>query len=99
MEENHPLISELASIVGSEHVITDSTSLSVYECDAATVFKALPDVVVFPTTTQEISAIVEVANKHNVPFIARGAGTGLSGGMLTCQRRHHYCIEPNESHP
>ena len=82
MEENHPLISELASIVGSEHVITDSTSLSVYECDAATVFKALPDVVVFPTTTQEVSAIVKLANKHNVPFIARGAGTGLSGGML-----------------
>ena len=78
-----PLISELASIVGSEHVITNSTSLSVYECDAATVFKALPDVVVFPTTTQEISAIVKLANKHNVPFVARGAGTGLSGGMLT----------------
>ena len=83
MKENDPLISELASIVGSEHVITDPTSLSVYECDGATVFKALPDVVVFPTTTQEISTIVKVANKHSVPFVARGAGTGLSGGMLT----------------
>ena len=82
MKENAPLISELANIVGSEHVITDPTSLSVYECDGATVFKALPDVVVFPTTTQEISAIVKLANKYNVPFIARGAGTGLSGGML-----------------
>ena len=83
MKENDPLISELANIVGSEHVITDPTSLSVYECDGATVFKALPDVVVFPTTPQEISAIVKLANKHNVPFVARGAGTGLSGGMLT----------------
>ena len=83
MKENDPLISELANVVGSEHVITDPTSLSVYECDGATVFKALPDVVVFPTTAQEISAIVKVANKHNVPFVARGAGTGLSGGMLT----------------
>ena len=83
MKENDPLIAELGNIVGSEHVITDPTSLSVYECDGATVFKALPDIVVFPTTPQEISAIVKLANKHNVPFVARGAGTGLSGGMLT----------------
>ena len=63
-------------------MITDPTSLTVYECDGATLFKAVPDVVVFPTTTQEVSAIVKLANKYNMPFIARGAGTGLSGGML-----------------
>ena len=82
MKERDPLIAELSGVVGAAHVITDPTSLTVYECDGATLFKAVPDVVVFPTTTQEVSAIVKLANKHNMPFIARGAGTGLSGGML-----------------
>ncbi len=82
MKENDQFIAELSDIVASTYVITDPTSLSVYECDGATLFKATPDAVVFATTAQEVSAIVKLANKHNVPFIARGAGTGLSGGML-----------------
>ncbi|MCZ6681259.1 MAG: FAD-binding protein [Candidatus Poribacteria bacterium] len=82
MADRDQLIAELSAIVGSAHVITDPTSLTVYECDGATQFKALPDVVVLPTTTQEVSAVVKLANRHNVPFIARGTGTGLSGGML-----------------
>lgn len=82
MTENHQLIEDLKNLLGSERVLTDKTSLSVYECDGAKLFKAPPDLVVFPDSTEEISQIVKIANKHNVPFIARGAGTGLSGGIL-----------------
>ncbi len=83
---NHECLShELGDLVGTENVLTDQTALSVYECDGATLVKALPDVVVFPETTQQISEIVKLANRHEVPFIARGGGTGLSGGMLPVQ--------------
>jgi glycolate oxidase len=83
--EKEQLISDLSNLVGDENVITDSTALSVYECDGATLFKALPDLVVFATTTEQVSGIVKLANKHDVPFIARGGGTGLSGGMLAVE--------------
>ena len=82
MLDENQLINELADVVGAQNVLTDPTTLSVYECDGATLFKALPDMVVFPENVQQISAIVKLANKHQTPFIARGGGTGLSGGML-----------------
>ena len=76
------LVQELTDLLGVEDVITDDISLKVYECDGAEFFKALPDVVVFPDSAQEISQIVKLANKYNRPYVARGAGTGLSGGTL-----------------
>lgn len=85
MELQKQLISELINLLEKKNVLTDTTALSVYECDAAPSFKALPDVVVFADTTQQVSDIVKLANKHNTPFIARGGGTGLSGGMLSVQ--------------
>lgn len=83
MEHKEQLLSDLTDLLGSKNVLTDATALSVYECDAAPTFKAMPDVVVFADTTQQVSGIVKIANKHNTPFIARGGGTGLSGGMLS----------------
>ncbi len=85
MELQQHLISDLIDLLGKKNVLTDATALSVYECDAAPSFKALPDVVVFADSTQHVSDIVKLANKHNTPFIARGGGTGLSGGMLSVQ--------------
>ena len=83
--EQQQLMSDLMDLLGKKNVLTDATALSVYECDAAPSFKALPDVVVFADSTQQVSDIVKLANKHNTPFIARGGGTGLSGGMLSVQ--------------
>ena len=57
----------------------------VYECDGHTLDKAPPDVVVFPTCTEQVVDIVKLANRHDVPFVARGAGTGLSGGALALE--------------
>ena len=85
MPQKEQLIADLSDLLGSRNVLTDATALSVYECDAAPSFKAMPDVVVFADTAQQVSDIVKLANKHNTPFIARGGGTGLSGGMLSVQ--------------
>ena len=52
----------------------------VYECDGSTAFKSVPDAVALPRSTEEVSAIVRLCDREGVPFLARGAGTGLSGG-------------------
>ena len=82
MSKDEPLVLELIDLLGQENVIIDDISLKVYECDGAEFFKALPDAVVFPDSAEEISKIVKLANIYNKPYIARGAGTGLSGGTL-----------------
>ena len=85
MDKKEELIAELSALLGARNVLTDATALSVYECDAAPSFKAMPDVVVFADTTEQVSDIVKLANRYSTPFIARGGGTGLSGGMLSVQ--------------
>jgi len=72
----------LEAIVGPGGVLSDPDELMVYESDGLTLFRALADFVVFPTSAEHVSAIVKVANRENLPFVARGAGTGLSGGCL-----------------
>ena len=59
MSGNEPLVLELMDLLGVENVITDDISLKVYECDGAEFFNALPDVVVFPDSAEEISKIVK----------------------------------------
>src|SRR5256712_4316077 len=72
----------LEAIVGPGGVLSDPDELMVYESDGLTLFRALDDFVVFPTSAEHVSAIVKVPNRENLPFVARGAGTGLSGGCL-----------------
>ena len=55
--------------------------LSLYEYDGS-VDKARPDLVVFPRSTEDVVAIVKIAREFGVPIVARGAGTGLSGGAI-----------------
>ena len=61
-------------------MLSDPDELLVYESDGLTLFRALADFVVFPTTADQVSAVVRLANRERLPFVARGAGTGLSGG-------------------
>jgi glycolate dehydrogenase FAD-linked subunit len=77
-----PLLDRLRAIVGPAGMLTSRSDLLVYECDGFTIEKNQPDVVVFPTTTDEIVRIVRVCNELNVPFLARGAGTSLAGGCV-----------------
>src|SRR3989441_10640536 len=76
---------ELESIVGPGAVLSDADELMVYESDGLTLFRALADFVVFPTSVDHVSAIVKLANRERLPFVARGAGTGLSGGCLPAE--------------
>jgi glycolate oxidase len=73
---------ELMALVGPGGVLSEPDELLVYESDGLTLLRALADFVVFPTTAEHVAAIVRLANREQVPFVARGAGTGLSGGCL-----------------
>ena len=76
------LINNLAGIVGRENVLSKPDELLVYECDGLPQHKHRPRAVVFPSSTDETSAIMRELARANVPFTPRGAGTGLSGGAL-----------------
>jgi len=75
-------IDRLRSIVGPESVIHDPEQLIVYECDGYVVDKQVPDVVVFPNSTQHVVDIIRTCNAFEMPFVPRGAGTSLAGGCL-----------------
>ena len=78
-----PLLRQrLEAAVGTEHVLTDAGSLLAYESDALTLFRCQPGAVVLPADAQQVQACVQVLHEAGVPFAARGAGTGLSGGLL-----------------
>jgi glycolate oxidase len=72
----------LRNIVGDDGLLSDTDELLVYECDGFTIEKNVPDVVVFPTSTDQVVAIVKLCNQYHVPFVPRGAGTSLAGGCL-----------------
>jgi glycolate oxidase subunit GlcD len=74
------LLAELAAIVGEEAVLSDRSARRVYDCDAYTVDKAAPAAIVLPQSTEQVAALVKLCNRLNIPFVPRGAGTGLAGG-------------------
>ncbi|HMC88227.1 MAG TPA: FAD-linked oxidase C-terminal domain-containing protein [Gemmataceae bacterium] len=76
------LIDRLRAIVGPEAILTSPSDLLVYECDGYTIEKNKPDVVVFPTSTEQVVRVVQLCNELDVPFLPRGAGTSLAGGCL-----------------
>ncbi len=65
-----------------QDVITDTERRSVYEADGLTAKRQLPGVVVLPETVDQVRAIVRLCHEFEVPLVARGAGTGLSGGAM-----------------
>ena len=73
---------ELRTIVGPSGLITSSEELRTYESDALTNFRVVPFAVLLPQTTAEVQAIIRVCHREKMPFVARGSGTGLSGGAL-----------------
>jgi len=76
------MVEALAEIVGEENVISGADELLVYECDAYTLEKRLPNVVVLPRTTEEAAQVVTLCWQNHLPIIPRGAGTSLSGAVL-----------------
>src|SRR3954468_18124665 len=76
------VVAELQRIVGRENVLSGADDLMVYECDAYTLEKRAPGVVVLPSATHEVAAVVKICAQHKLPVIPRGAGTSLSGSVL-----------------
>src|SRR6202045_3120488 len=76
------ILQEFRAITGDRGLITSQEELQTYECDGLTNFRVLPQAVLLPHSTEQVQAIVRVCHRERVPFVARGAGTGLSGGGL-----------------
>ena len=76
------LAAALRNAVGRDRVFARPVDLLAYEYDGS-VLAAIPDLVVFPESTDDVAAIVRGAARFGVPLIARGSGTGLSGGAIT----------------
>jgi len=73
---------ELERIVGNEGMVQDDGELLTYESDGLAKLRSKPGVVVLPTNSEQVQAIVRLCHTARVPFVARGQGTGLSGGAL-----------------
>src|ERR687894_2772613 len=74
------LVAELRAAVGDEHVITHEHQLRTYESDGLLQYAVTPGAVVLPRSTAEVQAVVRACHRAGVPWGARGAGSGLSGG-------------------
>jgi glycolate oxidase subunit GlcD len=79
------LLAELRAIVGPEGCLARPEELFAYECDGLTLHTARPKAVVFPRAREQVQAIVRSCRSHGVSFVARGAGTGLSGGAIALE--------------
>jgi len=71
----------LAALMGPRGYLDRPEDLALYEYDGS-VEKHRPDIVVFPRTTSDVSAVARIAREFRVPLVGRGAGTGLSGGAI-----------------
>ena len=78
----HMLGSALARIVGDKRVLERSSSLVAYTSDGLPGYSQTPSLAVFPGTREELISVVRALADAGVPFVPRGAGTGLSGGAL-----------------
>src|SRR5258707_6519494 len=82
----HPMeariLAELQAIVGERGLISSPEELHTYECDGLTNFRVMPRAVLLPNSTDQVQAIVRICHRERIPFVARGSGTGLSGGAV-----------------
>ncbi len=98
------LISKLKKIVGKEAVLTSKEDLNAYSYDGTTTWAHLPDVVVLPITSQQVSEILKLANENKIPVTPRGAGTNISGGsvpikggIVLCTTRMNKILDINKT--
>jgi glycolate oxidase len=78
------LIAELRAIVGAPYVLVEKEDVIVYEQDGS-IFQVVPEIVVIPADTAQVSAVVKAAKRANVPIVPRGSGTGLAGGAVPAE--------------
>ena len=94
-----------AAALGEDAVLDDPLQLRTYECDGLTGFREVPALVLLPRSTEEVAAAVSLCAEAELPFVARGAGTGLSGGAVpvargvvvsTARMRRILAVEPED---
>src|SRR5690348_13843347 len=76
------LISDLRNVVGAKSVLTAPEDLIPYSFDGTAALRQMPGCVVFATNTEQVAAILKIANQTKSPVVTRGSGTGLSGGSV-----------------
>ena len=76
------LISALGKVLPAEALLYEEEDLRPYECDGLSAYRQLPVVVAIPTSVEQVQEIMRICHRLEVPVVARGAGTGLSGGAL-----------------
>ncbi len=74
------ILEELRAIVDSRGLVSSPEELHTYECDGLVNFRVLPRAVLLPTSAEQVQSIVRICHRERIPFVARGSGTGLSGG-------------------
>ncbi|MBR8826354.1 MAG: glycolate oxidase subunit GlcD [Gomphosphaeria aponina SAG 52.96 = DSM 107014] len=77
-----PIIKQFEAVIGKDGVIRRKEEVLTYECDGLSAYRQRPSLVVLPQTTDQVAAAVKICNANQIPWVARGAGTGLSGGAL-----------------
>ncbi len=78
-------VDKLVERLRPEAVLVSPHHVLVYECDGSTAFRQTPDAAVLPATTEDVAAAIRTCVEHDVPFVGRGAGTGLSGGATPAE--------------
>ncbi len=76
------ILTELKRILPQASFITEREAMHVYECDALTAYRKLPLAVVLPDSIEQLRGVLRLCHEAKLPIVARGAGTGLSGGAL-----------------
>jgi glycolate oxidase len=81
-EQRQTLARQLRGVIAGPYVLSSEDELRPYECDGLAAYRVVPLLVVLPATIDEVQAVLRICHEAGVPVVARGAGTGLSGGAL-----------------
>jgi glycolate oxidase len=79
---NRHLLHQFRAVAGDRGLLSSPEELHTYECDGLTNFRVMPRAVLLPANTEQVQGIVRICHRERIPFVARGSGTGLSGGAL-----------------
>jgi len=82
MVDKQTFVRQLQQQLKPANILSSPEQLRPYECDALSVYQVLPWLVVLPETTEQAQAVLKLCSQYGIPVVARGAGTGLSGGAL-----------------
>ena len=82
IEKKPELVEALKKVLPASSIIEDKAETLAYECDALTAYRCPPMLVVLPETTAQVSEVLKLCHKMNIPVIPRGSGTSLAGGAM-----------------